>query len=63
MIENNEISYIFEAFRALYFYIKAAINQWKIFMLKSVKQWFISRLFCTLVYKRTKVKLLKNVTH
>lgn len=31
MNENNEISYIFEeeeeAFRALYFYIKAAINQ------------------------------------
>ena len=29
-------------------------------MLKSVKQKFISRLFCTLVYKRTKVKLLKK---
>lgn len=38
MNENNEISYIFEAFRVLYFYIKAAINQIKIFMLKSVKQ-------------------------
>ena len=63
MNENNEISYIFEAFRALYFYFEAAINQWKIFMLKSVKQWFISRLFCILAYKRTKVKLLKNVTH
>lgn len=28
MNENNEISYIFEAFRALYFY-KAAINSEK----------------------------------
>jgi hypothetical protein len=27
MNENNEISYISKAFRALYFYIKAAINQ------------------------------------
>lgn len=27
MNENNEISYIFEAFRALYFYFEAAINQ------------------------------------
>ena len=25
--ESNEISYIFKAFKALYFYIKAAINQ------------------------------------
>lgn len=63
MNENNEISYIFEALRALYFYIKAAINQIKIFMLKVLKQCYISRLFCTLAYKRTKVKLLKNVTH
>lgn len=38
MNENNEISYIFEAFRVLYFYFEAAINQRKIFMLKSVKQ-------------------------
>lgn len=29
MNENNEISYIFEAFRALYFYIKAAITSEK----------------------------------
>lgn len=62
MSENNGISYISEAFRALCFYIEAAINQRKIFMLKPVKQWFISRLFCTLAYGRTKVKLLKNVT-
>jgi hypothetical protein len=27
MNENNEISYIFKAFRALYFYFEAAINQ------------------------------------
>jgi len=27
MNENDEISYIFEAFRALYFYFEAAINQ------------------------------------
>ena len=38
MNENNEISYIFEAFRALYFYFEATINPWKIFMLKPVKQ-------------------------
>lgn len=53
-------------FRAYYvstFIGKAAINQIKIFMLKVLKQCYISRLFCTLAYKRTKVKLLKNVTH
>ena len=27
MNENNEISYILEAFRALYFYLEAAIDQ------------------------------------
>ena len=37
MNENNEISYIFEAFRALYFYIKSSINQCKIFILNFVK--------------------------
>lgn len=53
-------------FRAYYvstFIGKAAINQIKIFMLKALKQCYISRLFCILAYKRTKVKLLKNVTH
>nr|DAV62540.1 MAG TPA: hypothetical protein [Caudoviricetes sp.] len=32
-------------------------------MLKPVKQQSMSRLFCILAYKRTKVKLLKYVTH
>ena len=37
MNENNEISYIFEAFRALYFYFEAAINQVKNFYVKVCK--------------------------
>lgn len=53
-------------FRARYvstFIGKAAINQIKIFMLKMLKQCSISNLFSTLAYKRTKIKLLKNVTY
>lgn len=59
MIFSNE----FRAYYVSTFTGKAAINQIKIFMLKVLKQCYISRLFCTLAYKRTKVKLLKNVTH
>lgn len=49
----------FRAYCVSTFIGKASINQIKIFMLKVLKQCYISRLFCTLVYKRTKVKLLK----
>lgn len=52
-------------FKALYiltFTGETVMDQIKNFMLKVLKQYFISNLFSTLAYKRVKIKLPKNVT-